>query len=382
MEMHNYLGKDIKKLGFGLMRPPFTSADGDIGAMKAMIDAYMAAGFNYFDTSYIYGLGVSESHAKEILVERYPRDAFQFATKLPMWILEKPEDMDGCLNTSLERTSLDYIDFYMLHGLSAAKSDRFPGSYLDKADTLGAWDFLKSAKKEGKVKHIGFSYHDSAELLDKLLTEHPETEFVQLQINYADWEDEIIQSHRCYETAMKHNVPVIAMEPLKGGTLLKLRPEVAAIFKTANPEASLASWAIRYAASLDGIITVLSGMQTIDIVTENVSYMGDFKPLTDEERTVIDKVKTTLKSVDTIQCTACCYCVDDCPKKIQIPKIFEYINEYRVYADIGYAKRRYANITADTGKASDCIACGICENRCPQKLHIIKNMKEATTLLE
>ena len=380
--MKNYLGKDIKKLGFGLMRSPFISADGDTDTMKKMVDTYMAAGFSYFDTSYIYGQGVSESHTKEILVKRYPRDDFQFATKLPMWILEKPEDMQKCLDTSLDRTGLNYIDFYMLHGLSAAKSDRFPGSYLDKADTLGAWDFLKFAKKEGKVKHIGFSYHDSAELLDKLLTEHPETEFVQLQINYADWEDETIQSRKCYETAIKHNVPVIAMEPLKGGTLLKLRPEVEAIFKTADPEVCLASWAIRYAASLDGIITVLSGMQSIDIVNQNVSYMRDFKPITDRERIMIENVVAKLKSVDTIQCTSCCYCVDECPKKIRIPNIFEYINDYRIYADLNYSKRRYGNITTDTGKASDCIACGVCESRCPQKLQIIEKMKEAALLLE
>ncbi|MDL2225472.1 aldo/keto reductase [Eubacteriales bacterium OttesenSCG-928-M02] len=381
MDKH-YLGWDIPKLGFGLMRPPFISPDGDIKKMQEMVDAFMDAGFSYFDTSYIYGNGISESNVKKLLTERYPRTAFQFATKLPMWAVEKAEDMEHCLNASLTRTGLEYTDFYMLHGLSAAKSDRFPGSYLNKATELDAWGFLRRAKEAGKVNHIGFSYHDSAELLDQLLREHPEVEFVQLQINYADWEDDKIQSRKCYEVARKHNVPVIIMEPLKGRTLLNLRPEIEAIFKEANPTASLASWAIRYGASLDGIITVLSGMQSIDIVKENVSYMQDFTPLSESEYAVIEKAAAALLEIDTIKCTGCRYCLDDCPMNIPIPAIFEHVNDYRIYGDLNYSKRRYNNATEGTGKASDCIQCGSCEAHCPQKIDIIQHLKTAATLFE
>jgi predicted aldo/keto reductase-like oxidoreductase len=380
--MNNYFGQDFKKLGFGLMRPPFISENGDVEQMKEMVDLYLEKGFSYFDTSYFYGQGISETHARQVIVERHPRSSFQFATKLPLWVVEKKEDMEQCLHTSLKRSGLDYIDFYMLHGLSAAKSDRFPGSYLDKADRFGAWEFLNNAKAAGKVRHIGFSFHDSAELLDRLLTDHPEVEFVQLQINYADWEDSVIQSRKCYETAMKHKKPVIIMEPLKGGTLLKLRPEAERIFKTANPEASIASWAIRYCASLSGVITVLSGMQSVDVVKDNISYMENFKPLTPAEQAVVGKVVNELRNVDAIKCTGCGYCLDNCPQKIRIPSVFEYLNDYRMYKDIAYAKRRYGNSIQESGKASDCVSCGSCESHCPQKLKIITYLQEAAELLE
>jgi predicted aldo/keto reductase-like oxidoreductase len=257
-----------------------------------------------------------------VIVERHPRSSFRFATKLPIWVVEKKEDMEACLHTSLRRTGLDYIDFYLLHGLSRAKSDRFPGSYLEKADRFGAWEFLNAAKAAEKVKHIGFSFHDSAEPLDQLLAAHPEMEFVQLQINYADWDDNVIQSRKCYEVAMKHENPVIVMEPLKGGTLLKLRPEVEQIFRADNPETSLASWAIRYCASLSGIITVLSGMQSGDAVKDNISFMDNFTPLSQSEQAVIGAVAGELKNVDGIKCTGCGYCLDNCPRQIRIPSPF------------------------------------------------------------
>lgn len=382
MMMNNYLGENIKKLGFGLMRPPFISTDGDIDKMKEMVDAYMEKGFSYFDTSAVYGQGVSEQHAKDILVKRYPRDSFQFATKLPLWTLNSKEDMQLCLDASLDRVGVDYFDFYLLHGVNGAVSDRFPNSSIARIDDFGAWDFMKRAKAEGKAKHIGLSFHDSAEVLDLLLTKHPEMEFVQLQINYADWEDEVIQARKCYDIAIKHETPVIIMEPLKGGTLLKLRPEVEEIFREANPDMPLASWAIRYCASLEGVITVLSGMQSIEVVMENLSYMNEFMSLSKDEMAVLDRVSAVLQDIDNIGCTGCGYCVDDCPQKINIPKAMELLNDYRVFNDLTYSKRRYGNGMAGHGIASDCIACGACESHCPQKLNITGHLEEAAKLFE
>jgi predicted aldo/keto reductase-like oxidoreductase len=357
-------------------------SDVDIEQTKKMVDTFIEKGFTYFDTAYVYANGKSESMAKEAIVRRYPREAFQLATKLPMWMVDAESDMERYFNESLERAGVEYFDFYLLHGLSASNSDRFPSSSAAKAQKFGAWEFLGRKKTEGRVKHIGFSFHDSAEVLDKMLTDHPEAEFVQLQINYADWDDETIQSGKCYETAMKHNKPVIVMEPLKGGTLASPRPDVEIIFKTSNPNVSLASWAIRYCASLDGIVTVLSGMSNLEQMNDNATYMKDFRPLSDNERAVIDNAKISLRSVETIGCTSCKYCVDNCPQKIDIPSIFSILNEYRVYKDLEYAKRRYWNRVKESGKALDCLACGSCENRCPQKLQIIEKLKEAVALFE
>lgn len=382
MENRLYLGQEIKKLGFGLMRLPMSGDDVDLPAVTEMVDHYLQNGFSYFDTSPVYVRGLSEDTARQAIVERYPRDSFQIATKLPMWILKKKEDMEFYFNRSLARLGTDYIDFYLLHGLSVNVSDRFPGSYIEKADEYDAWGFVRQKKAEGKIRHIGFSFHDSAAVLDDLLTRHPETEFVQLQINYADWDDPVIQSRECHAVARKHGVPVVVMEPVKGGTLISPRPEIRTVFGEANPKASLASWAIRYAASLDGIITVLSGMSTMEHVTDNCSYMKEFKPLSPEERLVVDAVRKILKSTDSIACTACQYCVESCPMNIDIPGVFEITNDYRVFNDLSYSRRRYANRTESGGKASGCISCGACENHCPQKLPIITLLEECAGLLE
>jgi predicted aldo/keto reductase-like oxidoreductase len=376
-------GKEIKRLGFGLMRLPVTP-DGEINKplTQTMIDRCMENGFSYFDSAYVYMGGESETVARELLVNRYPRDRFQLATKLPVWTINSAPEVERIFNDQLKKAGVDYFDCYLLHGLSAGVSDRFPGSYINKADQFGAWDFLKRIKERGQAKHIGFSFHDSAEVLDHLLTEHPEVEFVQLQINYADWDDPVIQSRACYETAKKHGKPVIVMESVKGGTLANLRPEVAALLKEADPAASPASWAIRYAASLDGVLTVLSGMSTLEQVEDNVSYMKDFKPLDAKERAVIENAVTVLRSVQTIGCTGCRYCAAECPQHINIPKVMDILNDYRVYKNQPYAKHRYGNGMAGFGKASDCIGCGSCESHCPQKLKIPPLLKEAAALFE
>lgn len=379
---HSSLGTNIKKLGFGYMRLPQKDGEFDIALLNQMADKYLAAGFSYFDTSPVYGMGQSESVFRRTVVERHPRESFQIATKLPMWTIDRPEGMQEKFDNSLKNLGVDYIDFYLLHGLSGVVSDRFPSSGIDKANRMGAWEFLKKCKAEGKAKHIGFSYHDSAEVLDRILTDHPEAEFVQLQINYADWEDEVIQSRKCYEVAMKHGVPVIVMEPCKGGTLVEVRQDVAEILQKANPAASLASWAIRYSASLDGVLTVLSGMSTIEMMEDNISYMENFQPLTDAERAVLDQAKEKLESVDTIPCTGCRYCVEGCPKGIRIPDLFKIANNEIIYEGKGDAVRRYVNITKTSPKASECVKCKKCENSCPQHLPITELLERVAKTFE
>lgn len=377
-----YIGENIKKLGFGLMRLPRKGDKFDLGLLCEMIDAYLAKGFSYFDTSPVYGMGQSESIFGKLVASRYPHEQYQIATKLPLWTIETEEEIPAKFESSLKALQVEHIDFYMLHGLSSVVSDRFPSSNLDKANRLGAWDFLKKVKSESKAKHIGISYHDSAEKLDEILTEHPEIEFVQLQINYADWEDEVIQSRRCYEVARAHGAAVTVMEPCKGGTLIEVRKDVEQIFRSYAPDASLASWAIRYAASLDGIVTVLSGMSTMEQMEDNVSYMDEFVPLSNGERAVIAEAVRRLEDVETIRCTGCEYCVEGCPMGIRIPDLFRIYNNQVIYLGKGDADRRYQNLTGRTPKASDCIRCGACENSCPQHLPITELLERVAAEFE
>lgn len=365
-----YLGESIKKLGFGLMRLPMNGEEIDIEQTKKMADLFMEKGFTYFDTAYVYIGGKSEVALKEAVVDRYPRESFQCATKLPIWDLKGLEDMERIFQESLDRAGLEYYDFYLLHALGKESAQ--------KADDLGAWEFIKEKKAQGKAKHIGFSFHDSADVLEDILTKHPEAEFVQLQINYADWDSEGVQSRKCYEVARKHGKSVIIMEPVKGGALATMTPEVQTIFKDADPNASVASWAVRYAASLDGLVTVLSGMSNLEQMEDNLSYMADFKPLSEEERKVVGKVVDVLNNLPTIPCTACKYCVDGCPQKINIPGIFSAMNEHTLYGDMNRAQGRYKQATKEGGKAGDCIQCGACQNHCPQHLEIIELLKEAS----
>lgn len=246
-----------------------------------------------------------------------------------------------------------------------------------KADELGAWDFMKRLKAEGKAKHIGFSFHDTAEALEHILQNHPEMEFVQLQINYVDWESESVQSRKCYEVARKYGKSVIIMEPVRGGSLAIMPPQVQEVFKAAEPEMSVASWALRYAASLDGLITVLSGMSNEEQMNDNTSFMEDFQPLNESERATVQKVVDILDSLPTIPCTACKYCVDGCPQKINIPGIFKTMNDLTLYNNVEGAKRSYEDATKEGGKAGDCIQCGNCEAHCPQKIEIIETLKKA-----
>lgn len=368
------LEENIQKLGFGLMRLPMNGEEVDIEQTKKMVDEFMAAGLNYFDTAYVYIGGKSEVALKEAVVDRYPRDSFRCASKLPLFDMKDPSEMMPIFQTSLDRAGLEFYDFYLLHALNKDTAK--------KADELGAWQFIAEQKAAGKIRHIGFSFHDSAEVLDEILTKHPEAEFVQLQINYADWESDNVQSRKCYEVARRHNKPIIIMEPVKGGSLAAMTPEAQQIFKDANPEMSVPSWAVRYAASLEGVLVVLSGMSTEAQLHDNVSYMKDFKPLTEEEHGVVKKVVDLLNSIPTIPCTGCKYCVDGCPQKINIPQIFRTMNSYTLYNNLEDAKRGYGFATHEGGKASECLQCGACESHCPQHIEIIETLKKAAADFE
>jgi predicted aldo/keto reductase-like oxidoreductase len=370
----NYVGKNIPKLGFGLMRLPMLGSEIDTEQVKAMVDRFMAAGFTYFDTAYVYHGGKSEVAAKEAIVKRYPREAFQLATKMPVWMVKKKEDYQTLFNTQLERTGAGYFDFYLLHSLDHEKAKAL--------EETGGWEFGLEMKKKGLIKHLGFSFHDDAKSLEEILSRHPEAEFVQLQINYADWDNKDVQSGACYEVARKYNKPVIIMEPIKGGSLAAMRPELQELFKKENPDLSIASWAIRYAASLEGIVTVLSGMSNLSQMEDNLSYMSDFKPLNEREYQVISEVIGELTKIPTIPCTGCRYCVDDCPQKINIPEIFNNYRNYKLYNNLDSSRGGYRWVTQNSGKASDCLACASCESHCPQHLTIIDYLKEVAGVLE
>jgi len=375
--METFLGESIPKLGFGLMRLPMLSDGIDLEQTKQMVDLFLSSGFNYFDTAYGYANGESERTAKAALVDRYPRDRFYLATKLPAWAgANTRSEAEQMFYTSLERTGAGYFDFYLLHNLGQDRTQYF--------EDYGIWDFVQKRKAEGLIRHIGFSIHDTAEALDKVLTAHPEVEFVQLQINYADWENPGVQSRLCYETARRHGKPVIIMEPVKGGTLSKLPPKADDILKKVRPDLSISSWGVRFAASLPGVITVLSGMSTLQQMQDNLSYMRSFQPLNAAELAAVSEVRTILDSVPTIPCTGCAYCLSDCPKHVAIPWSFEALNLLSVYGSMDVARSAYALPQMFQGKvrAGECIACGKCEKVCPQHIPIIENLKKAAELFD
>lgn len=363
------------KLGFGLMRlPKVEDASGeriDLGQVERMVDAFLDAGLTYFDTAYVYHDGQSERVAREALVERHPREAFTLATKLPAWKLEKPDDMQRIFDEQLERTGAGFFDYYLLHNVA--------DEYIDIYERMGAWEWAQRLRDEGLIRHLGFSFHDTADVLDRLLTEHPEVEFVQLQINYLDWDHDVVQSGACYEVAERHGVPVVVMEPVKGGTLAKLPEDVAAPLTALDASASQASWALRFAASLPQVKMVLSGMSTEAQMADNLATLAPsaFKPLTQEERDALHEVVSRYTSVETVGCTACRYCTPGCPQGIDIPAIISCVNNRRRYRDSRSEMAYQRALTAGSARASACVACGQCESACPQHLPIIEVLKEA-----
>lgn len=364
----------MKKLGFGLMRLPILDkadpASIDVEQVKKMVDHFIERGFTYFDTAWMYCGFNSENAIKEALVDRYPRDTFTLATKLHSNFFDSFEDRDKVFEQQRAKTGVEYFDYYLLHGISE--------SSYGKYEKFDCFHWLQEKKEQGLVKHMGFSFHDNAEVLDRILTEHPEMEFVQLQINYLDWESPWIQSRKCYETAKKHGVPVIVMEPVKGGTLASVPKKARELLKEYAPDLSVPSWAVRFAASLDNVMMVLSGMSSLEQLKDNVSYMEDFQPFHEEEKALVKKVTDIINESTEVPCTGCSYCTEGCPSRIAIPKYFSLYNEdMREDEEKGWTANMasYKQLTEKFGRAGDCIGCGQCESICPQHLPIIEHLK-------
>lgn len=366
-----YLGETIGKLGFGLMRlPQKEDSTIDVEQTKEMVDLFLEAGFTYFDTAWAYA--GSEDAIRQALVERYPRERFQLATKNAAWINCKTrEEAIAQFDTSLKQTGAGYFDFYLLHNLGEGRTKYF--------DDFDMWSWVQEKKKEGLIKHVGFSFHSTPEELEDILNKHPEMEFVQLQINYADWENPAVQSKACYEVARKHGKPVVIMEPIKGGMLANPPESVAEVFKNAEPDSSAASWAVRFAASLEGVITVLSGMSSVDQMKDNLSYMKGFQGLNAEQQAVIAKAQEELKKIPLIPCTTCNYCAKVCPMNIGISGTFTAMNMLTLYGDKAAAAHQEEWLVSGHGKkrASECVKCGACEEACPQHIKIRDELVKA-----
>lgn len=360
------------KLGFGCMRFPMKGKMVDLEETTKMIDAFIENGFNYFDTAHGYLGGQSETALRECLVKRYPREDYILVNKLTTYFFETEEEIVPLFDSQLEACGVEYFDFFLLHAQNA--------EFFAKYKKCRAYERAFEFKKEGRVKHVGISFHDKAEVLDQILTEYPEIEVVQIQFNYLDYDDFGIESRKCYETCVKHNKPVIVMEPVKGGSLVNIPDEAKKVFDNLQG-GSYASYAIRFAAGFDNMMMVLSGMSNMEQVEDNVSYMKNFKPLSETELEAVWKVRDIIKSQGVIPCTACKYCMDVCPQKIAIPDLFSDMNARTIYKN--WNSEFYYDVhTQNNGKASDCIKCGKCEKVCPQHLKIRDLLVEVAEAFE
>ena len=372
----------MKKMGFGMMRLPLTD-ENDLKSINQeevnkMADIFMENGFNYFDTAYPYHDGLSEVALKKAVVERYPRESFVIADKLPLFLITKEEQLEQIFNQQLERCGVDYFDYYLLHNVSGFSE----AGFID----VDSFSFVKKLKEDGKIKKMGLSTHANAEYLDNILKKHPEIEFVQLQVNYLDWENDGVESRKCVEVAKKYNLPVIVMEPLKGGFLANIPPEAEKIMKEYNPDASAVSWALRYVASMDEVFMVLNGVSSLEQMEENIKIMDSHEKLNQDEYEIISSVIDIINSKITVPCTKCNYCISTCPVNINIPKLFDFYNNQKIeniqtFTAVGNAYVNYSKIESN-GIASECIQCGKCVKECPQHINIPEVMEDVKKTFE
>lgn len=358
--------------GFGCMRFPMVDGEVDTNLVCEMVDAYLDAGFNYFDTAHGYLGGKSETALRQCLTSRHPRESYVLTNKLSTNFFKCNEDIRPLFDEQLKACGVDYFDFYLMHAQNR--------SLFKKYKACGAYETALELLKEGKIKHFGISFHDTADILDQILTEYPQIEVVQIQFNYLDYEDASVQSRLCLECCRKHGKQVIVMEPVKGGSLVNLPDNAKAIFD-ALEGGSYASYAIRFAASFDDIFMVLSGMGDMDMMRDNLSYMVDFKPLDEKEMAAVRAVCEIFAAKGLIPCTKCRYCIDGCPQKIAIPNLFACLNEKKLW-DNWNSGFYYTIHTKNAGKASECIGCGKCEAICPQKLPIRELLRQVADEFE
>lgn len=348
-----------KRFGFGCMRLPMCGDQVDIPTTKKMVDTFLEKGFNYFDTAHGYIGGQSETALRECLTSRYPRDRYILTNKLSGNFFKSREEIRPLFEQQLEACGVDYFDFYLMHALSANGHKAY--------QEMGCYEVAQELKAEGKIRHVGISFHDTADVLDKILTDQPEIEIVQIQFNYVDYEDPRVESRKCYEVCVRHGKPVIVMEPVKGGSLVNLPEGAEKLMTTGSP----ASYALRFVGGFDGIRMILSGMSNQEQMEDNLSFMADCKPLTEQEQAVIEQVRVMYQAQHRIPCTACRYCTDGCPAGIDIPDLFACLNEKR--EGKGEPEKRFAAFTAT---AENCLDCGQCEGICPQHLHIRELLRE------
>ncbi|MCR5695266.1 MAG: aldo/keto reductase [Clostridia bacterium] len=362
--------------GFGCMRLPMKDGEVDHDEFCRMADEFIAAGFNYFDTAHGYIGGRSETAIRECVSKRFDRTRFLLTNKLSDPYFEKEEDILPFFKSQLELCGVEYFDFYLMHAQNAANYKKYKA--------CRAYETAFELKKQGLVRHVGISFHDSADVLDMILTEYPELEAVQIQFNYIDFDDPQIQSKKCYNVCVKHGKPCIIMEPVKGGTLANLPKECSTYFKKLDPSKTAASYAVRFAASFDNVMMVLSGMSSYDQMADNLSSMTDFKPLSKKEFAAVDKTINAFRNLKLIPCTGCRYCIEqnECPANIRIPDIFEVRNNFENFKGwLNFV--RYKELTSgDFGKASDCLKCGMCEDQCPQHLEIRSLLEDAANIFE
>ena len=368
----------MEKLGFGLMRLPLNTpgntADIDLAAMQAMMDRFIGAGFTYFDTSYVYHGGASETAFRETVVKRYPRAAFTITDKMPMFQIGQEDELEPIFSETLQRLGVGYIDYYLLHSL-----DKRTYALSQK---LHAFEFVQKKLAGGTVRHIGFSFHDTADVLEDILKAHPEMEYVQLQLNYLDWEDGAVQARQCYAVCEKYGRKVIVMEPLRGGALACPPEQARRLLHGAAPQMSMPEWALRFAASHKNVVMVLSGMSTLQQVEENIGTMRPFQPLTQLQMARALEAGRLIRTSTAVPCTACRYC-DGCPEDIAIPEYFSLYNQLsRLEKSREEAVREYAGLAQGRGTASACIGCGRCERRCPQHIGIIRALQQVAQALE